>query len=104
MDRQSTITARQPADIDILQYVSVSLPCPACGQHYDVPLRQVFLSQQMLHEGCPVAAETECPQVTYAVLVNEATLGEFQRVWTRLVAQVRQSGFDVTVSRPLLSH
>ncbi len=104
MDRQSTTAADRPADIDILQYVSVSVPCPTCGQHYDVPLRQVLLSQQMLHAGCPVAAETECPQVTYAVLANEAILDEFQRSWARLVAQVRHSGLDVTVSRPLLSH
>lgn len=104
MDRQSTTAASRPAEIDILQHVSVSVPCPACGQHYDVPLRQVLLSQQMLHEGCPVATETECPQVTYAVLVNEAILADFQRSWARLVAQVRHSGFDVTVARPLLSH
>lgn len=104
MDRPATATTNRPTDIDILQYVSVSVPCPGCGQHYDVPLRQILVSQQMLHEGCPVASDTECPQVTYAVLANEAILEDFQRSWARLVAQIRHSGFDITVSRPLLSH
>ncbi len=89
---------------DILQHVSVKVPCSACGLHYDVPLRQVLESQQLLHAGCPVTSETECPPVTYAALVNEATLRRFADAWTQLAAQVRSQGLELVVSRPLLSH
>ncbi len=91
-------------ELDILRHVSVSVPCPVCGQHYTVTLRQVLLSQQLLHEGCPVAAETECPQVNYAALADETTLREFERAWTRILGDVQGSGLELTLSRPLLSH
>ena len=92
------------SELDLLQYIAVRVPCATCGQHYDVNLRQVLLSQQMLHEGCPTPSETECPPLTYAPLANEAALHEFERSWTRLLHQVRAAGFELTVCRPLLSH
>ncbi len=91
-------------DLDILQYVSVTVPCAACGSHYEVPLRRILLSHQLLHEGCPVATETECPSVIYAALLNEAVLRQFERSWAHLVAQVREGGLSLEVSRPLLTH
>lgn len=97
-------TAVGQAELDILRHVSVSVPCPACGQHYSVTLRQVLLSQQMMHDGCPVASETECPQATYSGLANEASLRDFEHAWERIVGEVRGSGLELTVSRPLLSH
>lgn len=90
-------------DLDILQYVSVTVPCAACGSHYEVPLRQILLSHQLLHQGCPAASETECPQVIYAALLNETVLREFERSWARLLAQVRDGGLSLEVSRPLLT-
>ncbi len=46
--------------MDILEAVEVELPC---GGLYEVTLKQILLSQQMIHEGCPVPADyaTECP-------------------------------------------
>lgn len=96
--------ARTIDDLDILQFVSISVPCAACGSHYDVPLRQILTSHRLLHEGCPVASETECPQVTYSALLNEAVLNDFERSWTHLAAEVRHGGLDLAVSRPLLTH
>ena len=40
-------------DLELLQHLAVRVPCEACGQFYSVSLRQVLLSQQMLHRGCP---------------------------------------------------
>lgn len=80
------------------------MPCGACGRHYDVTLRQVLLSQDMLHAGCPVASETECPPLTYAALANEAALRDFERSWRRVIDQVNAIGLDVTLCRPILSH
>ena len=92
------------AALDILRHVSVTVPCPSCGAYYSVTLRQVLLSQDLLHQGCPVASETECPQVYYAALARESTLRDFERAWNGIVGEVQASGLDVTVSRPLLSH
>lgn len=40
--------------MDILEIVAIEIPCSACGGRYEVTLKQIALSQQMLHEGCPV--------------------------------------------------
>lgn len=90
--------------VDLLEFVAVRVPCAACGQHYEVSLRQVLLSQDMLHEGCPVCTETECLPLTYAALANEDAVRDLERSWARLSELVRTSGFDLTVCRPLLSH
>ena len=91
-------------NIDLLEYVAVRVPCASCGQHYAVSLRQVLLAQDMLHEGCPVCTETECLPLTYAALANEDALRDLERSWSRLVERVHAAGFDLTVSRPVLSH
>lgn len=94
----------EPASLDILQHVAVSVPCGACGQHYDVSLRQVLLSQEMLHAGCPTTSDTECPPLTYAALANEAVVRDFERSWRRVVEQVSAMGLDLTMRRQVLSH
>jgi hypothetical protein len=86
-------------ELDLLQQIAVRVPCTTCGQSYEVSLRHVLLSQGMLHEGCPVATETECPPLSYAGLANEAALLQFELAWSRLVDQVRAAGFDLTVWR-----
>ncbi len=90
--------------LDLLQYVAVRVPCAACNQHYEVSLRQVLLSQDLLHDGCPVAADPECLPLTYASLANEDALRTFERSWSQLLDRVRRTGFDLTVCRPILSH
>jgi hypothetical protein len=34
--------------MDILEIVAIEIPCSACGERYEVTLKQVALSQQML--------------------------------------------------------
>ena len=46
--------------MDILEIVAIEIPCSARGGRYEVTLKQIALSQQMLHEGCPVQVVDEC--------------------------------------------
>ena len=51
--------------MDILEMVGIEIPCRNCGGRYEVSLKKIALSQQMLHEGCPVRAETESPLFSF---------------------------------------
>lgn len=104
MTTQTSGTTTAVADFDLLQHIGVRLPCTTCGEYYDVSFRQVQLSQELLHLGCPESSDAEWSTVTYAALANEAALHEFERSWTRLARQVRAMGLQVTVRRPLLGH
>lgn len=104
MGALSPATRTETTTLDLLQHVAVRMPCAACGQHYDVSLRQVLLSQDMLHDGCPVRSETECVPLTDAALANEDALREFERSWSRLSKLARAAGVELTVCRPILSH
>ena len=53
--------------MDILEIVAIEIPCSACGGRYEVTLKQIALSQQLLHEGCPVQVVDECPPLAYFV-------------------------------------
>lgn len=104
MGASSPVIESEPAALDLLQHLAVRVPCGACGHRYDVSLRQVLLSQDMLHDGCPVCAETECSPLTYAALANEEALRDFARSWGRLRDLVHTAGLELTICRPILSH
>jgi hypothetical protein len=104
MATQSAAAAMEPVELDLLQHVSVIVPCAACRQHYTVTLRDVLMSQDMMHEGCPVYSETECLPLTYAALADEAAVREFEHSWIQVLRKVRTAGFDLSISRPILSH
>jgi hypothetical protein len=74
---------------DILEMVAIEIPCSACGGRYEVTLKQIALSQQMLHEGCPVHVEDECPPLALSGLVDQELVQELQRVWVRLEEKAR---------------
>ena len=74
---------------DILEIVAIEIPCSACGGRYEVTLKQVALSQQMLHEGCPVQVVDECPPLAYAGMVDQELVQELQKVWLRLEEKAR---------------
>ena len=78
--------------MNILDAVAISLPCHSCGGNYQVPLRDVLLSHTMLHEGCPISQETECPPVFQSRLLERGEVEEFQRVWSRLENRARSDG------------
>jgi hypothetical protein len=81
--------------MDILDAVAVSIRCGACSGEYQVPLKQVLLSHQMLHDGCPVSDERECPPLHWSRLVDEQLVREFQNVWSRVEERARNAGGEL---------
>jgi hypothetical protein len=43
---------------------------------YEVTLKQVALSRQIMHEGCPVLPETECPPLFCSGFVDRELVGD----------------------------
>lgn len=78
--------------MDIVEFIRVELPCPACGKRYQLPLRQVLLSQEMVHEGCTARAEEECPPDFFAPLLDRATILTIREAWHTLEEQARAAG------------
>ena len=93
-----------PLDVDILQHVAVRVPCTACGQYYDVTLREVLLSHAVLHAGCSPTSRDECPPLVHAALADETALRDLERSWRRVIQQVTAMGLNLTVCRTSLSH
>jgi len=81
--------------VDILEKLAIEIPCSACGGRYEVTLKQVLLSQEMLHEGCPVQIVDECPPLAYSGLVDREIIQELQTVWDRLQEKARGAGGEV---------
>lgn len=78
--------------MDILSAVAVKLPCKTCGEDYEVPLRDVLQSHELLHEGCPVMEETECPMVHQAALFSAEAVQALERDWNRLEQRAQKDG------------
>lgn len=87
--------------MDILEAIAIELPCGACGGRYEITLRQVRLSQQMLHEGCPVPSHftTECPPLYYANMIGRELIDELQRMWVCLEDRARAAGVKLVLWR-----
>jgi hypothetical protein len=81
--------------MDILEAVAIEITCSACGGRYEVTLKQVVLSQKMLHEGCPVQVEIECPPLAYSGLVDQELIQELQRVWVRVEEKAHWAGGEL---------
>jgi hypothetical protein len=81
--------------MDILERLAIEIPCSACGGRYEVTLKQVLLSQQMLHEGCPVQNTSECPPLAYSELIDPETIKDLQRIWARLEGMSRGAGGEI---------
>lgn len=80
--------------MDILEAFAIEFPCRACGDRYEITLKQVLLSKQLLHEGCPVPTDfaTECPSPYYADLVDRELIEEVPQTWQRLDEKTRVAG------------
>jgi len=81
--------------MNILEKVAIEFPCRACGGRYEVTLKQVLLSQEMIHEGCPVQIVDECPPLVYSGLADQEIIQELQRVWMRLEEKARGDGGEL---------
>ncbi len=78
--------------MNILDSIAVRLPCRRCGEEYEVPLRDIVLSHAMLHEGCPVLEESECPPLAQSKLIGLGPLEDLQYIWDRLEESARAAG------------
>jgi hypothetical protein len=83
--------------MNILDAVAISLPCHSCGGNYQVPLKDVLLSHTMLHQGCPVSQETECPPIFQSRLFERGEVEELQRLWSRLENHARSDGGELVL-------
>lgn len=81
--------------MDVLEAVAVAMPCSACSNQYELTLKQVVLSQQMLHEGCSVSDERECPPLYWSHVVDEPLARELQSVWSRIEDCVHKAGGEL---------
>lgn len=84
--------------MDILSAVAIRLPCSWCGDAYEVPLRDILLSHKIMHEGCPVAEETECPPVFQTRLASEWAIKTFEQAWRRLERRAAADGGELVLS------
>src|ERR1019366_4474658 len=86
------------AEMDILDAVSIRLPCNACGQTYQVPLRDVLLSHTIVQCGCPVSQETECPPVYQIRLFDREPIRALSSAWKQLTKRARADGGELVIS------
>lgn len=84
--------------MDILSLAAIRLPCSRCGEAYLVPLRDILLSHEIMHEGCPVAQETECPPVFQSRLTSEWSLKMLDQAWRRLERRAKAVGGELVVT------
>ncbi len=86
--------------MDIVELIRIELPCPSCGKRYPLPLAQVLLSQEMVHEGCVARAEEECPPDFFAPLLDHATILAIQHAWHVLEEQAGAAGGALLIESP----
>jgi hypothetical protein len=84
--------------MNILDQVSIRLPCNACGQTYEVPLRDVLLSHTVVRCGCPVSQETECPPVFQVRMFNQEPIMALSKAWEQLAERARLDGGELIIS------
>lgn len=85
------------AELDILDHAFIRMPCNACGQTYEVPLRDVLLSHTMARCGCPVHEETECPPVFQIRLFDREPIEALSTAWQRLARRAGSDGGELVL-------
>lgn len=83
--------------MDILSAAAIRLPCSWCGGSYEVPLRDILLSHQILHEGCPTPVETECPPVFQSRLASESAIQALGQAWRRVERRAAADGGELVL-------
>jgi len=84
--------------MDILDAVGIRLPCRGCGEPYEVPLRDIHLSHDLIrHGGCPVAEETECPPLFQQFLADDPDIVALQQAWQKLQERAQKDGGELVI-------
>jgi hypothetical protein len=84
--------------MDIVEALSIRIPCTVCGQFYEVPLSDILLSHRMLEQGCPVPDETECPPLFQTRLIPREVPHDFVKAWQRLEKSVHMDNGDLVLN------
>jgi len=84
--------------MNILEALSVRIPCTACERFYEVPLTDILLPHQMLAQGCPVHDETECPPVFQIRLIPRDVLNDFVKAWQQLEESVHRDNGELVLN------
>lgn len=85
--------------MDILEATAIELPCAACGGRDLVTLKEILLSQHMVHDGCPVPTQfsTECPPLYHADLIDHKLLHDLMQTWSRLEESAQAAGGKLVI-------
>lgn len=83
--------------MSILDQVFLTIGCPSCGAPREIPLRNIELSQQAMHEDCPVPFPQECPQRVWSALIAPAVIKQFLDAWQVLEASAAASGGSIVI-------
>ncbi len=84
--------------MNIVDALGIRLRCKSCGQTYEVPLRDIAISHQLLnHQGCPTSADTECPPLAQVFLAEGQDISDLQRAWERLQERARKDGGELVL-------
>jgi len=67
--------------MDILDNAAIRLLCRSCNDYYEVPLRDILLSNEIVHCGCPVPHETECPPVFQVRICDNKVVETLETAW-----------------------
>ncbi len=81
--------------MEIVNSIAIRIRCPKCNEPYIVPLRDVLLSHETLHQGCPVAEETECPPLFQARLAPRQEIEALDRAWRAIEDRARMNGGEL---------
>lgn len=84
--------------MNITDAIGIRLACKACGQAYEVPLRDISMSHDLLeHEGCPISQDTECPPIAQVLLADDKDITDLQKAWDRLQERARKDGGELVL-------
>lgn len=83
--------------MNILDEVGGPIPRSANFGECVVTLKQALLSHQMLHDGCPVSDERECPPIYWSRVIDEQLINELQSTWKRLEQAAWRAGGELTL-------
>ena len=85
------------AALEILDHAFIRMPCNACGETYEVPLRDVLLSHTVVRCGCPVHTETECPPMFQIRLFEREPIHALNSAWEQLSRRANLDGGELLV-------
>src|SRR5512146_1543559 len=83
------------AALEILDHAFIRMPCNACGETYEVPLRDVLLSHTVVRCGCPVHTETECPPMFQIRLFEREPIKALNSAWEQLSRRANLDGGEL---------